>query len=142
MATTLFIGHTATFICKQLSKLPLVVSEWQQSCKQPRCSHYCDGMCCNPGRLSASAPCPFDGKEFPLVEAEAVYFDDDDFLQPLPQKMIGLGSGQGSAHFCCYLGMAWLSPDHALQTPRRKINPPRLCQSIHRSRAKAPNHSS
>jgi hypothetical protein len=92
MVTTRFTGPTKTFICKQLDKLPPVVSDWQQSCQQPRCSHYCDGECCNSGRPSASAPCPFDGKELPLVEAEAGYSDDAEFLEPsaatrlLPKK--------------------------------------------------------
>ncbi len=88
MVTTLFTGNTKTFICKQLDRLPSVVSDWQQSCKQPQCPHYCDGKCCNPGRqsVSVSAPCPFDGKELPLVDAEATYFVDDDFLQSLPKK--------------------------------------------------------
>lgn len=72
MVTTLFTGDMKTFICKQLSKLPPVVGEWQQSCTQPRCSHYCDGECCNSGRQSASAPCPFDGKELLLVDSEPV----------------------------------------------------------------------
>jgi hypothetical protein len=76
MVPTLFAGHTKTFFCKQLSKLPPVVSDWQQSCKQPRCSHYCDGKCCNPGRSSVFASCPFDGKELPLVDSDSVYFDD------------------------------------------------------------------
>lgn len=76
MVTTHFTGDTKTFICKQLSKLPPVVSDWQQSCKQPRCSQYCNGECCNAARHSASAPCPFDGKELPLVDAEPVNFND------------------------------------------------------------------
>ena len=71
MVTTPITGPTKTFICKQLDKLPPVVTDWQQ-CQQPRCSHYCDGECCNSGRQSASAPCPFDGKELLLVDAEAV----------------------------------------------------------------------
>jgi hypothetical protein len=74
MATTLLTEGNKTFICKQLDRLPPVVSEWQQ-CQQPRCSHYCDGECCNSGRQSASAPCPFDGKELLLVDAEAVSSD-------------------------------------------------------------------
>jgi hypothetical protein len=37
------------------------------------------------GQKLASAPCPFDGKKLPLIDAEAVYFDDN-FLQPLPKK--------------------------------------------------------
>jgi len=76
MFTSFFPGDTKTFICKQLSKMPPVIGEWQQSCKQPRCSHYCDGECCNAGRQSASAPCPFDGKELLLVDAEPVNSDD------------------------------------------------------------------
>jgi hypothetical protein len=50
-------------ICKHLPKLPPVVSDWQQSCQQPRCTHYCQGECCHPGRHAASAPCPFDSRE-------------------------------------------------------------------------------
>lgn len=75
---------TKTFICKQLDKVPPVVSDWQQ-CQQPQCSHYCAGECWHKGRQSASAPCPFDGKELPLVDSESVYFDEN-FLQPLPKK--------------------------------------------------------
>ena len=92
MATTFFTGPTRTFICKQLDKLPPVVSDWQQSCQQPRCTHFCAGECCNPGRTSALAPCPFDGKELLLVDAEFVYSEDACSLQvslatrPLPQK--------------------------------------------------------
>lgn len=91
MVTTLFAGNTKTVICKQLSKLPPVMSDWQQSCQQPRCSHYCAGECCISSRQSASAPCPFDGKELPLVDAEDVCFEDADYLElsvatrPLPQ---------------------------------------------------------
>ena len=81
MATAPFTRHTKTFICKQLNKLPPVVSDWQQ-CQQPRCSHYSAGECCNSGRHSASAPCPFDGKELPLVDAEDMYSEDADFLEP------------------------------------------------------------
>jgi hypothetical protein len=72
MVTTHFTGDTKILICKQLSKLPPVVNDWQQSCKQPRCSHYFNGECCNSERQSASAPCPFDGKELLLVDAEPV----------------------------------------------------------------------
>jgi hypothetical protein len=87
MLTTLSSKTSKTFICKQLDKLPPVVSDWQQSCKQPRCSHYCDGECCNSGRQSASAPCPFDGKELLLIDAEAVLYSDyADLLQALPKK--------------------------------------------------------
>jgi hypothetical protein len=83
------VTTTKSVICKQLDKLPPVVSDWQQLCQQPRCSHYCAGECCNSGRQSASAPCPFDGKELPLVDAEEMYAD---FLKPsmvtrpLPKK--------------------------------------------------------
>src|SRR5689334_18479112 len=77
MVTTPLVGNTKHFICKQLDKLPPVVNDWQQCCQQPRCSHYCDGKCYNPGRTSASAPCPFDGKELLLVDAKYVDFDND-----------------------------------------------------------------
>jgi hypothetical protein len=76
MVTTHFTVDTKTLICKQLSKLPPVVNDWQQSCKQPQCSHYSDGECCKAGRQSASAPCPFDGKELLLVDAETVNSND------------------------------------------------------------------
>jgi hypothetical protein len=69
MVTTLFTRDTKSFICKQLSKLPPVVCDWQQFCKQPQCSHYCDGERRNAGRQAASAPCPLDGKELLLVDA-------------------------------------------------------------------------
>lgn len=74
---------TLTFICKQLSNLPPVVSDWQQTCQQPCCPHFCDGECCNPGRHSQFAPCPFDGKDLPLEDV-----DSDDWLttRPLPKK--------------------------------------------------------
>jgi hypothetical protein len=68
--TRLSTGNTKGFICKQLSKLPPVICEWQQSCKQPQCSHFCDGGCVNPGREAACSPCPFDSVELPLVDAE------------------------------------------------------------------------
>lgn len=67
----LFTEHTTPLICKQLSKLPPVVSDWQQSCKQPHCSHFCDGECGNASRHSASAACPFDGKDLLLVDSES-----------------------------------------------------------------------
>jgi hypothetical protein len=76
MNATLFAEETTSFICKHLDKLPPVVSDWQQ-CQQPRCSHYCAGKCCNSGRLTASAPCPFDATELPLEDAKIAYFDDD-----------------------------------------------------------------
>ena len=75
MTTTLGPESTKSFIRKQLDKLPPVVPDWQQ-CQQPRCSHYCAGECRNPGRQSASAPCPFDAKELLLVDAEPIYSDD------------------------------------------------------------------
>lgn len=68
MAATHTTKRTHTFFCKQLNQLPPVVSDWQQSCEQPQCPHYCQGECGNPGRESASAPCPFDGKELLLEE--------------------------------------------------------------------------
>ena len=77
MVTTLYDGHTKNLVCKHLSKLPPVVSDWQQSCQQPQCSHYCKGECCHPGRQSASAPCPFDDKELLLEDAESLNFQDD-----------------------------------------------------------------
>ena len=84
MTTSLLTNDPHTLICKHLPELPPVVSDWQQSCKQPRCSHYFDGECCHPGRQSASAPCPFDGMELPLEDAKAVNAadatsDDNDF---------------------------------------------------------------
>jgi hypothetical protein len=85
MVTTLFTGRTKAFICKQMSKLPPVVSDWQQ-CQQPQCSHYCDGMCSNPSRQSASARCPFDDMELPLVDAESVDSDDADLLRSFPEN--------------------------------------------------------
>jgi hypothetical protein len=74
MTTSLFTNGTHAFICKHLPELPPVVSDWQQSCQQPRCPHYCHGECCNPGRREEFAPCPFDGKE--LLLEEATYGDD------------------------------------------------------------------
>jgi hypothetical protein len=72
MTMNLLTNDTHTLICKHLSQLPPVVSEWQQSCKKPRCPHYCQGECFNPGRQWASAACPFDGKELLLEDAAAV----------------------------------------------------------------------
>jgi hypothetical protein len=88
MVTTLFTAPTKTFTCKQLDRLPPVVTDWQQ-CQQPRCSHYCAGECCNSGRQSVSAPCPFDGKKLPLVDAGAVFTDFSESsvaTRPLPKK--------------------------------------------------------
>jgi hypothetical protein len=74
MTTSLLSNDRHTLICKHLRALPPVVSDWQQSCQQPRCPHYCQGACCNPGRHAASAPCPFDGTELPLEDAEPAAF--------------------------------------------------------------------
>lgn len=79
MVTTLFTGHSKTFICKRLSELPPVISDWQQSCKQPRCPHFRHGGCFNPGRQSASTPCPFDEEELLLMEAEPLDLEDSSF---------------------------------------------------------------
>jgi hypothetical protein len=70
MAATLRIDIGYVLICKHLSQLPPVVSDWQQSCQQPGCPHYCQGECLNPGRRGQFAPCPFDGKDLLLEEAE------------------------------------------------------------------------
>jgi hypothetical protein len=69
MTMNLLTNDTPTLICKHLTGLPPVVSEWQQYCQQPRCPHYCQGECCIPGRECATAPCPFDGKELLLEDA-------------------------------------------------------------------------
>jgi hypothetical protein len=74
MTTSLRTNDTHTLICKHLSELPPVVSDWQLSCQQPRCPHHCQGACGNPGRQAASAPCPFDGKELPLEDAGPAAF--------------------------------------------------------------------
>jgi hypothetical protein len=74
MTTTLHIANGHVLICKHLPELPPVVSDWQQSCQQPRCPHYCQGECDHPARDRASAPCPFDGKE--LLLEDAAYGDD------------------------------------------------------------------
>ena len=76
MTTSVLLNDTHILICKQLPELPPVVSDWQQSCQQPRCSHYCDGECCNASRQTASAPCPFDGKELLLEDTDAAHADD------------------------------------------------------------------
>jgi hypothetical protein len=86
MTTTLRIARRHAVICKHLPELPPVISEWQQSCQQPRCPHYCQGECCHPGRQRASAPCPFDGQELLLEDA----VDTEDSLlwaaRGLPKK--------------------------------------------------------
>jgi hypothetical protein len=69
MTLNLVMHGRRPLVCKHLSELPPVVSDWQQSCQQPRCPHYRLGECCNSGRLSASAPCPFDSKELLLEDA-------------------------------------------------------------------------
>src|SRR6516225_5108619 len=71
MTRTFLTGDTQTLICKHLPHLPPVVSDWQQSCQQPRCPHYCQGECWNSSRQWVSAPCPFDGKELLLEDAAA-----------------------------------------------------------------------
>lgn len=71
-------SNREAFVCKQMRNLPPVVSEWQQTCKQPRCSHFCAGECCNPGRAEADAPCPFDGMELPLEDATPLPAGGDD----------------------------------------------------------------
>jgi hypothetical protein len=63
-------GHT--LVCKHLSELPPVVSDWQQSCQQPRCPYYCQGECWNRGGQGAFIACPFDGKELLLEDAAPV----------------------------------------------------------------------
>jgi hypothetical protein len=68
-----FAKDAHTLVCKHLAELPPVVTDWQQSCQQPRCPHYCQGDCCNPGRHWASAACPFDGKELLLEDATIVH---------------------------------------------------------------------
>ena len=77
MNTTLSPLDPCTLRCKHLVELPPIVTEWQQSFQQPRCLHYCQGECCNPTRRVESAPCPFDGKELLLEEAEPS--NDDNF---------------------------------------------------------------
>jgi hypothetical protein len=76
MTTSLPASGTHALICKHLADLPPVVSDWQQSCQQPRCPHYCLGGCCNPSRQGASAACPFDGKELLLEDAEPAFACD------------------------------------------------------------------
>jgi hypothetical protein len=73
---------TDALACKHLPDLPPVVSDWQQSCQQPRCPHYCQGECCHPGRQRADAPCPFDGKELLLEDAEPAHADDGGRASP------------------------------------------------------------
>ena len=67
---------TKTFICKQLEKLPPVVTDWQRR-KEPPCSQYREGECLDESRQSASAPYPFDGRETPMVDSESVFFGED-----------------------------------------------------------------
>jgi hypothetical protein len=70
MVTTLFSSETEIVVCKHLPELPPVVSEWQQNCQQPHCSHFCDGECFHPDRHSMFA-CPFDGGELLLEVVDA-----------------------------------------------------------------------
>jgi hypothetical protein len=70
MTTRMLARRKASFSCKHVVALPPVIGEWQQACKQPQCSHYCQGGCCNPSRYSASGPCPFDDTVLPLEEVE------------------------------------------------------------------------
>lgn len=76
MAATLSLECTKPSRCKHLHKLPPVVSDWQQTCMQPNCAHYCGGQCFNPGRQSACAKCFFDDRELLLQEAEFANLDD------------------------------------------------------------------
>jgi hypothetical protein len=76
MTRSLLTNDTHPRTCKHLPHLPPVVSDWQQSVQQPRCPHYCQGECCNPGRQRAFAPCPFDGQELLLDDAEPAHADD------------------------------------------------------------------
>jgi hypothetical protein len=90
MTTSLPLDDTHALICKHLPNLPPVVSDWQQSCQQPRCAHYCQGECRNPSRPAASAPCPFDGRELLLEDAACADDMAEDGLswgtRVLPQK--------------------------------------------------------
>jgi hypothetical protein len=61
-----------TLVCKYLPELPPVVSDWQQSCQQPRCPHYRQGECRDPSRQRASDACPLDGQDLLLADAGAV----------------------------------------------------------------------
>jgi len=72
MTMRLVLKDRQTLACKHLTALPPVVSDWQQSCQRPQCPHYCLGECNNPGRLSAFSPCPFDGKELLLEDADDI----------------------------------------------------------------------
>jgi hypothetical protein len=76
MTTNPLPNDTPPLICKHLPHLPPVVSDWQQSCQQPRCPHYCQGVCCNQGRERASAPCLFDGQDLLLEDAQPAHADD------------------------------------------------------------------
>ncbi len=90
MTTSLLTNGTHARICKHLPELPPVVSDWQQSCQQPRCPHYCQGECDHPARDRSSAPCPFDGKELLLEDAaydgEMLGGGDTWVTQGLPKK--------------------------------------------------------
>ena len=86
MTTSFLTNNTHTLICKHLSVLPSVVCDWQQSCQQPRCPHYCQGECCHPDRHLASAPCPFDGKELSLEDADDTRESPSWASRGLPKK--------------------------------------------------------
>ena len=87
MTMTLRIDDRHTIICKHLPELPPVVSDWQQSCQQPRCPHYCQGECSHSGRQWTSAPCPFDGKELLLEDAADTVEDSHSWAtRGLPKK--------------------------------------------------------
>jgi hypothetical protein len=99
MTTSLPADDTHTLTCKHLPNLPPVVSEWQHSCQQPRCPHYCQGECCNPGRREASAPCPFDGRELLLEDAEPAHAADAPVEDSPSWATRGVAKkGQPSAH--------------------------------------------
>jgi hypothetical protein len=70
MTTSLRTNDSHTLVCKHLPDLPPVVCDWQQSCQQPCCPHYCQGECCHPGRQRVSDPCPLDGQELLWEEAD------------------------------------------------------------------------
>jgi hypothetical protein len=86
MTMNLLANDTHALICKHLPGLPPVVSDWQQSCQQPRCPHYCQGECRNPGRQWAFAPCPFDGEALLLEDAAAVDDSPSLTIRGVPKK--------------------------------------------------------
>jgi hypothetical protein len=88
MTVDLLTNDSRTLTCKHLPALPPVVSDWQQSCQQPRCPHYCRGECWNPDRQGAAAACPFDGEELPLEDTDALAAEDGPSLttRGVPKK--------------------------------------------------------